>query len=220
MGIGLSELSKVNLKPTTLEEALVVTGQIAGIVIKLDKIIEDLTEKLNLNSNNSSKPPSTSFNKKGKHKGKGKSGKKRGAQPGHKGTYRELLPPEKVDQFINCLPPEHCDCGGAVQVNNNNFQRHQVYEIPQPHYTVTEYQIFSGTCSCCNKKHIGELPIGVTFKMFGAKTYALLSILTSKYRLSKMLAKKLLAELFSLPISVGSVSNIEARVSRAISVPY
>jgi len=30
----------------------------------------------------------------------------------------------------------------------------------------------------------------------------------------------LFAELFSLPISVGSVSNIEARVSQAISAPY
>ncbi len=64
------------------------------------------------------------------------------------------------------------------------------------HYTVTEYQIFSGTCSCCNKKHIGQLPIGVTFKMFGAKTYALLAILTSKYRLSKMLAKNCLQNFF------------------------
>ncbi len=45
--------------------------------------------------------------------------------------------------------------------------------------------------------------------MFGVKTYALLAILTSKYRLSKMLAKTLLAELYEIPISVGSVSNIE-----------
>jgi len=45
--------------------------------------------------------------------------------------------------------------------------------------------------------------------MFGVKTYVWLAILTSKYRLSKMLAKKLLAELYELPISVGSVSNIE-----------
>ncbi len=82
MSIGLNELSKINLKPTTLEEALVVINQLAAIIVKLDKTIEDLTEKLNLNSDNSSKPPSTSFNKKSKHKGKGKSGKKRGAQPG------------------------------------------------------------------------------------------------------------------------------------------
>lgn len=56
--------------------------------------------------------------------------------------------------------------------------------------------------------------------MFGPKTYALLALLTSRYRLSKMLAKKLIAELYSLPISVGTVSNIEVRVSQAISVPY
>ncbi len=64
MSIGSNELSKINLKPTTLEVALVVINQLATIIVKLDKTIEDLTEKLNLNSNNSSKPPSTNFNKK------------------------------------------------------------------------------------------------------------------------------------------------------------
>ena len=111
MNLGLTELSKVNLKPTTLEETLVVIAQMAEIIVRLGKTIEDLTERLNLNSNNSSKPPSTNFKDKKKQLGKGKkSGKKQGAQPGHKGTYRELLPPEKVDQFITCLPAEHCDC--------------------------------------------------------------------------------------------------------------
>ncbi len=77
MSIGLNELSKINLKPTTLEEALVVINQLAAIVVKLDKAVEDLTEKLNLNSNNSSKPPSTSFKKKLTNKGKsGKHGHK------------------------------------------------------------------------------------------------------------------------------------------------
>ena len=218
MGIGLNELSKINLKPAKLEESLVVTEQLAGIIIKLDQIIDDLIERLNLNSNNSSKPPSTNLHK--KPKSKKNSGRQRGAQFGHKGKFRELLPPEQVDQFVTCLPLEHCECGGNVELNNKKFHRHQVYEIPQPHYITTEYQIFFGICSCCNKKHTGQLPAGVTFKMFGPKTYALLSLLTSRYRLSKMLAKKLLAEIYSLPISVGSVSNIEGRVSLAITEPY
>lgn len=221
MNVGLSELSKINLNPSTLEEALIVTAEMAKIIIKLGKIIEELTERLNLNSNNSSKPPSTDLKKKKKREAKGKkTGKSQGAQPGHKGTYKELLSPEQVDNFITCVPTEHCDCGGEIEVNRNNFQRHQVYEIPEPRCIVTEYQIFSGRCNCCSKKHTGQLPVGVTFKMFGARTYALLAILTSKYRLSKRLAKKLVAELFCLPISVGSISNIESRVSQAISASY
>lgn len=218
MGIGLNELSKINLKPATLEEALVVTGQLAAIIIKLDQIISDLTERLNLNSNNSSKPPSSNFRQ--NPKTNKKSGKNRGAQLGHKGKHRELLPPEKVDKFVVCLPVENCECGGKIQLNNTKFHRHQVYEIPQPQYTTTEYQIFSGVCGCCSKKHIGQLPAGVKFKMFGAKTYALLALLISRYRLSKMLAKKLIKELYSLPMSVGTVSNIEGRVSQAISTSY
>jgi hypothetical protein len=34
MNVGLNELSKINLKPTTLEEALVVIAQMAEIIIK------------------------------------------------------------------------------------------------------------------------------------------------------------------------------------------
>ncbi len=218
MDNSLIELSKINLKPSTLEEALIVIAQMAEIIIKLSKTIEDLKEQLKLNSNNSSKPPSSDLKKPHKVK-KEKSNKKQGAQPGHKGTFRKLLPPEQVDQFVNCLPAEFCVCGGKIEIDNAPH-RHQVYETPKPRYEVIEYQIFSGRCSCCNEKYKGQLPKGVTFKMFGAKTHALLAILTSRYRLSKRLAKKLLEEMYQLPISVGSVSNVEGTVSKAISETY
>lgn len=226
MSGGLNELSKINLKPSTLEEALIVIAQMVEIIVKLDKTIVslnekiiDLTEKLNLNSNNSSKPPSSQMNKNSKYK-KHKSDKNQGAQPGHKRSFRELLPEEQVDQFVKCLSAEFCDCGGKIEINNNKFHRHQIYEIPKPEYEVTEYQMFYGRCSCCNKKYPGDLPKGVTFKIFGPKVHALLSILTSKYRLSKRLAKKLLMELYEFPISVGSVSNVEKIVSGAIFGTY
>lgn len=80
MNIRLNKLSKINLKPTTLEEALVVIAQTADIIIRLGKTIEDLTERLNLNSNNSSKPPSTNLKNDKKQIDKGKkSGKKQRA---------------------------------------------------------------------------------------------------------------------------------------------
>ncbi len=116
MGSDLNELSKINLKPSTLEETLIIIAQMAEIIVKLDQIIvslnekiTDLTEQLKLNSNNCSKPPSTDFKKKTKDK-KAKSGKRRGAQYGHKGSFRALLPPEEVYQFVTCLPLEFCTC--------------------------------------------------------------------------------------------------------------
>jgi hypothetical protein len=45
----------------------------------------------------------------------GGSGRKRGAQPGHKGTYRALLAEDAVDAVHECPPPEVCECGGLVE---------------------------------------------------------------------------------------------------------
>ncbi len=64
--------------------------------------IADLKEKLNTNSSNSSKAPSSDLFKtkkpKKKYHGAGKSNTlKQGAQKGHEGKGRKLLPPEEVD---------------------------------------------------------------------------------------------------------------------------
>ena len=87
------------------------------IIIGQNKIIQDqadkitkLEAKLNTNSKNSSKPPSTDppwlpTKKKG---GKGK--RKQGAQTGHAGMARELLPVEEVDVFVPCMPISTCGC--------------------------------------------------------------------------------------------------------------
>ena len=66
--------------------------------------IEDLESRLKLNSTNSSKPPSSDpigF----KRRPPAPAGKrKRGGQPGHRKAVRPLVPPEQVDQTIDCVP--------------------------------------------------------------------------------------------------------------------
>jgi hypothetical protein len=58
------DLSKLNLKPCNLEEALELINQLAGIIIELKKDNDLLREKLNNNSKNSSLPPSQDLKKK------------------------------------------------------------------------------------------------------------------------------------------------------------
>ena len=90
----------------------------------------DLKEKLSVDSKNFSKPPSADFkkHKKLKNEIKKKSGKKQGAQPGHKGVSRQLESIDKVNNIIDCKPSSYCICSGDI-IYNTNYSKHQVYDI-------------------------------------------------------------------------------------------
>ena len=59
----------------------------------------------------------------------GASGRKRGAQLGHKGSSRALLDESQVDQVIDCAPVEVCECGAAVVTVADEPIRHQVFDV-------------------------------------------------------------------------------------------
>ena len=185
-----------------------------GYLAKLVEEIVRLKEQINTNSTNSSLPPSKDPRKK-KVKKKNSSGNKRGAQTGHKGHNRKLFESHKADEIIKCLPAAVCNCGGCVE-NLILSARKQVLELPQPKFLLHEYQIYTGTCNQCDTKVAGNLPEGIGNRWFGTRTHGLMSLLRSKYRLSVRQVKQLLHDLYDMPISIGSVSHAEARVSAAL----
>jgi transposase len=56
----------------------------------------------------------------------------------------------------------------------------------------------------------------VSRKGFGPRAQAMVSLLTSKYRLSKRLVHAWFADVYHMPISLGSVSNVEHTVSKSL----
>ena len=91
----MNDLSKEEFIEIILEQR----QQIAS----LQKQVAELTRLLGLDSQSSSRPPSTSSCSK-RNKRKSKSKRKPGAQPGRNGHHRELLPPEQVDDFVTLFP--------------------------------------------------------------------------------------------------------------------
>jgi transposase len=168
------ELDKINVAPKTLEEAMEVIGQLVKIIIELKKENDSLREQLNNNSKNSSIPPSQDIKK--KKKIKPKSSRKRGGQVGHKAWQRNIVAPEQVDTIVDCKPTEACHCGGAITLKSNPHI-HQVFEIPLAKYEVSEYRIYKGCCERCHVKHEGQLPAGVSWKGFGSRAQAMVSLL-------------------------------------------
>ena len=74
---------------------------------RLEARVAELERRLSRSSRNSSLPPSQDPpSAPPRPRGKG-SGRKRGGQHGHEGRYRRLLPPERVDEFVEHWP-ERC----------------------------------------------------------------------------------------------------------------
>lgn len=185
-------------------------------VEKLEIENKQLKERLNNNSSNSSLPPSKDFKKKKIKKPASKN--KGGGQKGHPGYFRELLEDKEVDSIVKCSLSDLCTCGGEIMIKED-FQRHQVYELPEIKLHVTEYQLGKGHCLSCRQNHVAPLPTGITWGITGPKLSAFMSHMVSKYQLSRRELKEFLKEQFHFTISLGTVFNKQKIVNTALKAP-
>jgi transposase len=137
---------------------------------------------------------------------KSPSGKQRGAQRGHAGKARTLLPPDQVTPAHDCRPDACPACGGAVRITGL-IARHQVIDVPPMSPEVTEYRLFGGACCACGRVVEATLPAGVSHRVTGARLLALIGALAGVYHLSKRQTQDVLADLFGIELSVGAISQ-------------
>ena len=100
------------------------------IIEELEKQLENLQEKINCNSKNSSIPPSTEIVSPEKKKPSKRKKRSRGGQKGHLGHSRELYPESKCQSIENHLPQTCKSCGEKLFGTDENPYRHQIVEIP------------------------------------------------------------------------------------------
>src|SRR5438093_13310315 len=83
-------------------------------IAELERRIKDLEARLQLNSTNSSKPPSSDPIGLKRKPPTPPSQRKRGGQPGHPKAFRALVPPEKLHSSTDCKPTSCRRCGHAL----------------------------------------------------------------------------------------------------------
>jgi len=138
-------------------------------IAELEKIVQqqagriaELEKRLNKNSSNSSKPPSsdglgkpprtTSLRENGKRNS--------GGQKGHKGeTLKQIESPDIVKKHILLTCPD-CRCS-LISSPVIGMMKRQVFDIPPPKIEVTEHQAEVKYCECCNKTITAAFPAGV-----------------------------------------------------------
>ena len=189
-----------------------------AVIALLMERVKLLEERVNLDSNNSSKPPSSNGPGQLSRVQRRASERKRGAQPGHKGHTRALLAESEVDRLVDCKPDAVCECGGEV-VLKDQPQRHQVFEVPPMLAQVDEYRLYSGRCKGCGKAHAAVLPLGVPQGQLGPRALSLIGVLGTRYHLTQRKIRKLLDQLMGLSFSVGAISQAHGKVGAALKAP-
>jgi transposase len=215
----------------TREEAIAIAHSdpeiIVEILLQMSARIEELERKVALltrDSSNSSRPPSSdgpATKPKARRPMKSRK-RKRGGQPGHKGSNRDLIPTEEVDSVIPVFP-EACDhCGEVLtpepEGSGGKYWRHQVVDIPEPKQEVTEYHLHCIRCSC-GAENWGKIP-HMARSGFGPRLTAFLAHLTGLHRVTRRGCQEIAKTIFGIDICLGSVCSLHDEVSESLAFSH
>ena len=137
--------------------------------------VGDLRRRLDTNSSNSGKPPSSDGLKRPPRilgSTRGKSGKESGGQRGHKGgTLKQVACPDFVAHH-EASACGHCGAGLTAAMVTGVTKR-QVFDLPEPHLEVTEHRASIYRCAHCKGRTQAAFPDGVTAPaQYGARVKA------------------------------------------------
>jgi transposase len=189
---------------------------------RLQARVADLEAQLSQYSGNSSRSPSSDPPSAPPRPKQTPSGRARGAQPGHQGHQRDLLPTGQVDQLVVHRPTDcpHCLTALAPALPASSVLRQQVWELPpiQPH--VTEHQFLTLTCPHCQAAVRAPRPAEVPPGSFGPHLVALVALLHGRYHTSTRDLVRLMDDLWHLPVSLGTIPTLYQIASTALAPVY
>lgn len=183
---------------------------------------DKLNQRVNQDSTNSSRAPSTdSPQAKAKRKAEEKIAKvkhgtrKQGAQPCHETVVRPLLPLEEGDVVIDCKPRICGHCGETLDKYSDTAPYRQQHYDLEIRRRITEYRKHKIVCPCCGKTTEGTLPDAVNKSAYSPRLAAFVVTLTGLFQMSRRMAKAFIEGVTEIPISVGSISNLEKEMTMA-----
>ncbi|MFA5596205.1 MAG: IS66 family transposase [Pusillimonas sp.] len=189
---------------------------------ELELLVRELLSRLNSNSSNSHKPPSSDppQSNSGRFPSRAKS-KGRKHRPG---VARKMLPPEKVTQFITLQPDTCCRCGQDIsKVSPTGDRVSQQLDLPEEiPLVVREFHRHVVTCPHCQANTTACIPSEYSSRLVGLKLAAFISTLRPKFHMSVQQIQELLLLLFGSTgqISEGTIVNVETGTSCAAASVY
>ncbi len=207
-----------------VEQLLAQVAQLQAEVDRLRVEVQELRARLNTHSGNSSLPPSANPPQAPLRPRKEPTGRKPGGQPGHPGHARTRLPPGRVNEVVPYCPAicERCQAAlpQAPQLDDPEPAWHQVAEIPLMPAIVTEHQAHGRHCPACGHCTWAEIPAHIRAHAFGVNLTAIVVLMSVLCRGSKRIIEEFMEVVFQVPLSLGTIANLEQEMSAALSVPY
>ena len=179
--------------------------------------VSELERRLGLDSSNSSKPPSSD--------GPGKPARrtqslreagrnKPGGQPGHPGKH--LARSERVDRTIEHRPSLCEGCRAPLRDQPARLAgSRQVFDLPEPApLTVTEHRVYRCQCHGCGAVTTAAFPpeVGAPVQ-YGERLAAAVAYLSAGQFLPEGRLGQLLADLFGVGVSAGTIGRMLARAA-------
>jgi hypothetical protein len=178
--------------------------------------IAELEARLNQNSTNSSKPPSSDPPFAKPKSLRGKSGRRPGRPDGQPGV---TLSQVETPDFTVVYEPAACGgCGaGLVAAKLVGVARRQVFDLPERPLEVTEHQVVARRCAC------GAVTCGVAPQyasapvQYGPRVRAACVYLMHEQFLSANRTAGAMADLFGVGLAVGTVTSAVAACAKTVA---
>ncbi len=183
--------------------------ELVPIVLELQDHAQALAGRLALNSQNSSKPPSSDvYTKPAPTSLREKSNRKSGGQAGHAGhTLEQVEKPDHVK--IHPLTRCPCGCGGSLKDQPVvRIEKRQVFDLPPQKLEVTEHQAEVKVCPRSGKEVSAAFPKGVSAPaQYGSRWKAWLVYLRVWQLLPLRRIRQMCADLFGQTVSEATVES-------------
>jgi transposase len=181
--------------------------KVVDLLLALEAKVVGLERRLNKNSKNSDKPPSSDGLRKPPRK-RSKSNRKAGGQKGHSGnTLKFSDDPDKIITHS----VDHCqDCGAnLVDVEGVVISRRQEIEIPEKPVEIIEHRRLEKECPCCGTRNQGRWPVHLTGNVqYGRRFKAFCLYLLNYQLLPYQRVGELLQALFGYQPGGGTLQSI------------
>jgi transposase len=150
-------------------------------------------------------------------------GRKRGAQAGHSPKLKTWLPQNRVTGVVDHLPKTCSSCDSPLSAEPGLHDPpptiHQVAELPKILADITEHRGHSRTCACGCVTH-AAIPAKVREHSIGPNLTATIVYFAGSHGMSKRGIEEVVETLFEVPISLGTISNLEKEAAAALEPAY
>jgi transposase len=213
----VSETSEISILRA---ENAALRQQVASLEEKVMLLLQRLEGKaVKKDSHNSHSPPSQDKPGKVSRSLRQKSGRKPGGQPGHGGHTLKMV---AVADVVEEVKSNYCQaCGAALPEEQVVVSTRQVVDIPPVQPVYTEYRQYGCACPGCDHFQKATYPPGVNAPIqYGPRVAAYVSYLSVYEYLPYQRLCLLMKDVFGLPFSEGSISNLLSRAAAKATPVY